>query len=862
MIGIARQVSIALANSRLYTSAQQEITERQKVEEQLRTAEAKYRELVERSPAVIYNSETGATGRWFYVSPQIETLLGFTAEEWYSDPHLWYQQIHPEDREYAVTTEAIAIAENRSVEIEYSMYTKDGQLIWIHDESLNVSISDNQQYIVQGILTNITSRKQADFKLKESEEKYHFLFNTSERQARELTLLGEVQSALARELELSILLKTVVEAVAKIFGYTFVSLYILENDFLQLQHQVGYETRYVIERISADEGVSGKVIRTGLPVLIKDVSQEANFLRASPLIKSEICVPLFDSNRIFGILNVESSPEFQLTEDDLRLMNRLSEQINVAIRRARLYTERAESLRREQLINDFARAINSTHELADILELVARLSAEMVEADGTSVSIMSDDGLTMTGVYSYHEDPDLDRVMQQGQGITWWTYQKGRPIILDEYSQQPDATKILAASALHAYMGVPISFGEKRLGAIALYNRTLQKKFTLRDLSLIETVAQEIAVAIQNARLIEELQRERDFAVQIMNLLGQGISVATLDNKFEYVNPALAKTLGYEPGELIGTDIEKYLMPGEMQRFLKEFENQASNGATSLEIVIKHKNGHPIHVLVTSVPRYSGNTATGSITSITDLSERKQIELEREKILKDMEAKNAELERFTYTVSHDLKSPLVTIGGFLGLLEADIKKGDLQKVEGTIRRIRDAAKKMQRLLNELLELSRIGRLANPSEDIPFGELVSEALELAEGQLAARQVQVQVEAGLPAMRVDRVRMIEVIQNLVVNSSKFMGDQEHPRIEIGMKITRDQKIFFVRDNGVGIAPEFHEKIFGLFNKLDPFSDGTGIGLALVRRIIEVHGGKIWVESELGRGATFFFTLAENK
>jgi signal transduction histidine kinase len=265
---------------------------------------------------------------------------------------------------------------------------------------------------------------------------------------------------------------------------------------------------------------------------------------------------------------------------------------------------------------------------------------------------------------------------------------------------------------------------------------------------------------------------------------------------------------------------------------------------------------------VTSVPRYSGNTATGSITSITDLSERKQIELEREKILKDMEAKNAELERFTYTVSHDLKSPLVTIGGFLGLLEADIKKGDLQKVEGTIRRIRDAAKKMQRLLNELLELSRIGRLANPSEDIPFGELVSEALELAEGQLAARQVQVQVEAGLPAMRVDRVRMIEVIQNLVVNSSKFMGDQEHPRIEIGMKITRDQKIFFVRDNGVGIAPEFHEKIFGLFNKLDPFSDGTGIGLALVRRIIEVHGGKIWVESELGRGATFFFTLAENK
>ncbi|HXD09558.1 MAG TPA: GAF domain-containing protein [Anaerolineales bacterium] len=478
MIGIAGQVSIALENSQLYTSAQQEITERQKVEDQLRAAEAKYRELVERSPAVIYNSETGAAGRWFYVSPQIETLLGFTADEWTADPNLWYQQIHPEDREYVITTEARAIAENRSLETEYRMYTKDGRLVWIHDESLNVSISENQQYIVQGVLSNVTFRKQAELDLRESEEKYHSLFNTAQRQARELTLLGEVQSALARELELSILLKTVVEAVAKTFGYTFVSLYILENDSLQLQHQVGYESEYVIERIPAEEGVSGKVVRTGQPVLIKDVVQDPSFLRASPLIKSEICVPLFDNNKVFGTLNVESSLEYQLTEDDLRLLNNLSEQINIAIRRARLYMERAESLKREQHINDFAHAINSTHALADILELVARLSVEMVGADGGSVSVMSDDGLTMTDVYSYHDDHDLDSIIQKGKGITWWTYERGGSIILDEYSQHPNAAEILMASAIHAFMGVPISIGDKRLGAMALYNKTPQRKFT------------------------------------------------------------------------------------------------------------------------------------------------------------------------------------------------------------------------------------------------------------------------------------------------------------------------------------------------------------------------------------------------
>jgi PAS domain S-box-containing protein len=419
-----------------------------------------------------------------------------------------------------------------------------------------------------------------------------------------------------------------------------------------------------------------------------------------------------------------------------------------------------------------------------------------------------------------------------------------------------------SAAGIHAFMGVPITVGEKPLGAIALYHRDAYKKFTVRDLSLIETVAQEIAVAVQNARLIQELQKERDFAVQVMNLLGQGISVSTLDNKFEYVNPALAKILGYEPGEMMGQDIEQFLMPGELSRFLGEAGNRSSGEAPSLEMKIKHKDGHPVHVLVTGVPRISGHTVTGSIASITDLSERKQIELERETLLKNMEAKNAELERFTYTVSHDLKSPLVTIGGFLGFLEADIKKGDHQRIEGTIHRISDATKKMRRLLDELLELSRVGRLANPSGDIPFEELVHEALELSAGQLSERQVQVQVEAGLSTVRVDRVRMVEVLQNLVVNSTKFMGAQEHPTIEIGMKIINNQKTFFVRDNGIGIAPEFYDRIFGLFNKLDPLSQGTGIGLALVKRIIEVHGGRIWVESELGKGTTFFFTLAENK
>jgi PAS domain S-box-containing protein len=236
--------------------------------------------------------------------------------------------------------------------------------------------------------------------------------------------------------------------------------------------------------------------------------------------------------------------------------------------------------------------------------------------------------------------------------------------------------------------------------------------------------------------------------------------------------------------------------------------------------------------------------------------------LMREKLINELESKNTELERFTYTISHDLKSPLVTINGFLGYLKADTIAGNSNRVMTDIQRIQDAVDKMHSLLKELLELSRIGRIMNPPEMVLLDDLVAVALELVHGQLAARGVTVQVQPNLPDVQGDRQRLIEVLQNLIDNAVKYMGDQPDPLIEIGQYGEEgDQLVFFVKDNGMGISPQYHERVFGLFNKLDPKSEGTGVGLALAKRIIEVHGGRIWVESEVGKGSTFFFTLARS-
>jgi len=250
------------------------------------------------------------------------------------------------------------------------------------------------------------------------------------------------------------------------------------------------------------------------------------------------------------------------------------------------------------------------------------------------------------------------------------------------------------------------------------------------------------------------------------------------------------------------------------------------------------------------------------LAMVRDVSLQKWILGEREKLITELELKNAELERFTYTASHDLKSPLITIKGFLGFLKEDAERGNLKRLETDIQRISDAADKMQRLLNDLLELSRIGRSVNKTEMIDMNHMISEVLELLQGRISGRSVpiQVSVEEDLAQVYGDGPRLLEVWQNLIDNAAKFMGDQPNPRIEIGqVDSSKDNSpIFFVRDNGMGIDPKFGDRIFGLFDKLDSRTEGTGIGLALVKRIIEFHGGRIWVESELGKGATFYFTL----
>ena len=224
-----------------------------------------------------------------------------------------------------------------------------------------------------------------------------------------------------------------------------------------------------------------------------------------------------------------------------------------------------------------------------------------------------------------------------------------------------------------------------------------------------------------------------------------------------------------------------------------------------------------------------------------------------------LEAKNAEMEDFVRVVAHDLKSPLVTIRGFSSFAEKNLSQGRVERVEQDLQHILKAAEGMSKLLEDLGKLTRGGRVIREPRNVSLAEVVRQAGDAVAGQLIKRGVELVIAPDLPAVGGDPARLVQVFQNLFDNAVKYMGEQDAPRIEVDARSRGSEVVCTVRDNGMGIEPRHQEKIFGLFDQIDPEEAGSGIGLAFVQRVIEAHGGEIRVESAgLGKGSAFIFTL----
>lgn len=402
-----------------------------------------------------------------------------------------------------------------------------------------------------------------------------------------------------------------------------------------------------------------------------------------------------------------------------------------------------------------------------------------------------------------------------------------------------------------------ISWDSIRIGAIKQGDQITSLTVIMTEITSQKDAEVALRAREELYRLISTITADYVFSTQL-----------EADGKMElkWVGGAFESITGYSFDEFMERGgWQATLHPDDLEKDARDVASLSVNQDVISELRTFHKNGDVRWVRVYAHPLWDSehNRLTGIYGAVQDITEHKRVEKERENLFKKIEMQNAELTRFNYTISHELKSPVVTIKGFLGMLKKDLEENRQDRVQKDFERISEAAEKMGTLLSELLELSKIGRVVNPPTEVDLGKLAHEALEMLDGHIQGNKVTVQISPNLPIIYGDRVRLHEVFENLINNAVKYMGEQPNPLIEIGARHQAGEHFIYVKDNGLGIEPQYLTRIFGLFDKINPSSEGTGIGLALIKRIIEVHGGRIWVESEgLGKGSTFCFTIPDSK
>lgn len=356
----------------------------------------------------------------------------------------------------------------------------------------------------------------------------------------------------------------------------------------------------------------------------------------------------------------------------------------------------------------------------------------------------------------------------------------------------------------------------------------------------------------------QELRESHEMTQLILNSAAEGIYGIDLEGVCTFCNESCLALLGFtSQDQLIGRNVHDLIhhhaadgrtQPADQCRLLQHLGEKIQVD----DELFWRTDGSSFHAEYWSQPIYREGRLIGAVVTFFDISERKQAQ----QILQE---KNEEVERFVYTISHDLKSPLVTIKSFLGMLREDIADGDDEQITTDIGYIQCAADKMEQLLGALLQLSRVGSLDHEPTTCSVNELVSESLTTLAGSIRAGGVEVVAEDMPQLLHGDRMRIGQIWQNLLENAIKYMGEQSHPRIEMGVAEQQNNPVFFVRDNGMGVARKHQEQIFRLFSQINPETEGSGLGLALVKKIVDTCRGHIWVTSEgEGRGSCFYFTL----